>query len=58
VQERLRRGVAVVGEGDVDLAAGSERGEEVLAQVAAAPDDEHTLPLHLCFCSPHERSAS
>ena len=48
IEERLRRGLAVVGEGDVEAAGGGgERGEEVLAQVAAAPHDQHPLPILL-----------
>jgi len=48
IEEWLRRGLAVVGEGDVEAAGGGgERGEEVLAQVAAAPHDQHPLPILL-----------
>ena len=52
IEERLRRGLAVVGESDVEaIGGGGERGEEMLAQVAAAAHHQHPFPLllrHLC----------
>ena len=47
VEERLRRGGAVVGESDVEAVGGGGRREEVLAQVAAAAHHKHPLPLLL-----------
>jgi hypothetical protein len=47
LQERLRRGGAVVGESDVEAVDGGGRREEVLAQVAAAAHHQHPLPLLL-----------
>lgn len=48
VEERLRRGWAVVGESDVEaIGSGGGRREEVLAQVAAAAHHQHPLPLLL-----------
>jgi len=47
VEERLRRGGAVVGESDVEAVGGRERRKEVLAQVAAAAHHQHPLPLLL-----------
>jgi len=47
VEERLRRGGAVVGESDVEAVGGGGRREEVLAQVAAAAHHQHPLPLLL-----------
>lgn len=44
VEELLLRGLAVVGEGDVEAVA-SGGGEDVLAQVATATHHEHPLPL-------------
>ena len=63
VEQRPRRGPAVVGEGHVDVdtvapAPSGERGEEVLAEVAAPAHHQHPLALHLRQCPLLRRPSS